>query len=181
MTVTEFIAKWRRVDLKERSASQQHVLDLCALVGHQPPAEADPTGVDFCFEKGASKASGGEGWADVWKRGHFAWEYKGKLANLTAAYQQLLQYKDALDTARYVRLVPVDEKAGLALQKRTLTNLYTERPTWLANAHRTLDDAVFAAYGWPPSPTDDELLAKLLELNLAMSSAGASGSATTAV
>jgi len=97
MTVTEFIAKWRRVDLKERSASQQHFLDLCALVGHPPPAEADPTGIDFCFEKGAGKASGGEGWADVWKRGHFAWEYKGKLANLSAAYQQLLQYKDALD------------------------------------------------------------------------------------
>jgi hypothetical protein len=97
MTITEFIAKWRRVDLTERSASQQHFLDLCALVGQPPPAAADPTGTEFCFEKGASKAGGGEGWADVWKRGHFAWEYKGKLANLTTAYQQLLQYKDALD------------------------------------------------------------------------------------
>jgi type II restriction/modification system DNA methylase subunit YeeA len=97
MTITEFIAKWRRVDLTERSASQQHFLDICALVGQPPPAAADPTGTEFCFEKGASKAGGGEGWADVWKRGHFAWEYKGKLANLTTAYQQLLQYKDALD------------------------------------------------------------------------------------
>jgi hypothetical protein len=97
MTITEFIAKWRRVDLTERSASQQHFLDLCALVGQSPPAAADPTGADFCFEKGAGKAGGGEGWADVWKRGHFAWEYKGRLANLTTAYQQLLQYKDALD------------------------------------------------------------------------------------
>jgi type II restriction/modification system DNA methylase subunit YeeA len=97
MTITEFIAKWRRVDLTERSASQQHFLDICALVGQPPPAAADPTGMEFCFEKGASKAGGGEGWADVWKRGHFAWEYKGKLANLTTAYQQLLQYKDALD------------------------------------------------------------------------------------
>jgi hypothetical protein len=91
MTITEFIAKWRRVDLTERSASQQHFLDLCALVGQPPPAAADPTGTEFCFEKGASKAGGGEGWADVWKRGHFAWEYKGRLANLTTAYQQLLQ------------------------------------------------------------------------------------------
>jgi len=97
MTITAFIAKWRRVDLTERSASQQHFLDLCALVGQPPPAQADPTGVEFCFEKGAGKASGGEGWADVWKRGCFAWEYKGRLANLNAAYQQLLQYKDALD------------------------------------------------------------------------------------
>ena len=104
MTITEFIAKWRRVDLTERSASQQHFLDLCALVGQPPPAAADPTGTEFCFEKGAAKAGGGEGWADVWKRGHFAWEYKGRLANLTTAYQQLLQYKDALDPAKRSQL-----------------------------------------------------------------------------
>lgn len=52
------------------------------------------------------------------------------------------------------------------LAKRTLTNLYNERPTWLANAHRRLDEAVFAAYGWSPDLSDDEILAKLLELNL---------------
>jgi hypothetical protein len=84
---------------------------------------------------------------------------------------------DGIGTARYVRLVPLDDKAGQALKKRTLTNLYNERPTWLANAHRALDEAVFAAYGWSPSLTDDELLAKLLELNLAMSSVEASGAA----
>jgi type II restriction/modification system DNA methylase subunit YeeA len=77
--------------------------------------------------------------------------------------------KDGIGSARYVRLVPVDEKAAAALKKRTLTNLYNDRPTWLANAHKALDDAVFAAYGWPPSLTDDELLAKLLDLNLAQS------------
>jgi hypothetical protein len=77
--------------------------------------------------------------------------------------------KDGIGTARYVRLVPVDEKAAAALKKRTLTNLYNDRPAWLANAHKALDDAVFAAYGWPPSLTDDELLAKLLDLNLAQS------------
>jgi hypothetical protein len=76
---------------------------------------------------------------------------------------------DGIGTARYVRLVPIDDKAAAALKKRTLTNLYNDRPAWLANAHRTLDEAVFAAYGWPPSLTDDELLAKLLDLNLAQS------------
>ena len=76
---------------------------------------------------------------------------------------------DGIGTARYVRLVPVDEKAAAVLKKRTLTNLYNDRPAWLANAHRALDEAVFAAYGWPPSLTDDELLARLLELNLATS------------
>ena len=79
------------------------------------------------------------------------------------------QNSDGIGTARYVRLVPADDKAAAALKKRTLTNLYNERPAWLANAHRALDEAVFAAYGWQPSLTDDELLARLLELNLATS------------
>lgn len=51
------------------------------------------------------------------------------------------------------------------LKQRTLTNLYNARPTWLAEAHRKLDEAVFAAYGWPSSLTDAELLERLLALN----------------
>jgi type II restriction/modification system DNA methylase subunit YeeA len=51
------------------------------------------------------------------------------------------------------------------LKSRTLTKLYNERPTWLDNAHRALDQAVFAAYGWPyPLPTQ-QVLANLLALN----------------
>jgi hypothetical protein len=64
------------------------------------------------------------------------------------------------------RLVPKDAECAMKLKKRTLTNLYNERPAWLANAHRRLDEAVFAAYGWPADMSDDELLAKLLVLNL---------------
>ena len=52
------------------------------------------------------------------------------------------------------------------LKKRTLTNLYNQRPTWLDLAHRKLDEAVFAAYGWSPALTNDEILARLLVLNL---------------
>ena len=48
---------------------------------------------------------------------------------------------------------------------RTLTNLYNKRPSWLAEAHRKLDEAVFAAYGWPPSLSDSEILERLLALN----------------
>jgi hypothetical protein len=58
---------------------------------------------------------------------------------------------------------------GLALAdlaKRTLTNLYNQRPTWLANAHATLDAAVFAAYGWPSDLSHTEILERLLSLNL---------------
>src|SRR5664279_1348404 len=68
MTAEDFIAKWSKVDLTERSAAQAHFLDLCELVGHPKPQEADPKGEWFTFERGASKHGGGDGWADVWKR-----------------------------------------------------------------------------------------------------------------
>ncbi|MBI4028642.1 MAG: hypothetical protein HY360_26930 [Verrucomicrobia bacterium] len=82
--------------------------------------------------------------------------------------------------ARYPRLVPKDAPQGGGqadsaaklsptlgeLAKRTLTNLYNERPTWLANAHAKLDAAVFAAYGWGVDVDDRQILQKLLELNL---------------
>ena len=48
----------------------------------------------------------------------------------------------------------------------TLTNLYNARPTWLDLAHKRLDAAVFAVYGWQPDPSDEEILEKLLALNL---------------
>ena len=93
----EFVAKWRQTAVKERSGTQEHFIDLCRLVGHPTPVEDDPTGTRFTFEMGASKQRGGQGWADVYKRGFFAWEYKGKHANLDKAYQQLLQYREALE------------------------------------------------------------------------------------
>ena len=52
------------------------------------------------------------------------------------------------------------------LKKRTLTNLYNQRPTWLENAHSRLDSAVFAAYGWPQDIEDEAVLKNLLALNL---------------
>ena len=51
-------------------------------------------------------------------------------------------------------------------KKRTLTNLYNQRPTWLDLAHKRLDEAVFAAYGWKSDLSDEEILEKLLSLNL---------------
>jgi len=77
-SIAAFIAKWRASTLKERSAAQEHFIDLCRLLGVKTPAEEDPHGEWYCFEKGAKKTGGGDGWADVWKRGHFGWEYKGK-------------------------------------------------------------------------------------------------------
>jgi len=97
VTPEQFIAKWQRVTLTERSAAQSHFIDLCQLLGEPTPTEADPTGATYTFEKGASKATGGRGWADVWKKGAFGWEYKGPDKDLTAAYVQLKQYADALE------------------------------------------------------------------------------------
>ena len=97
MTPGEFIAKWRDSELKERSGSQEHFIDLCRMLGEPTPADADPVGDRYCFERGVRKDTGGDGWADVWKRHHFAWEYKGKHANLDAAFAQLRQYALALE------------------------------------------------------------------------------------
>jgi tRNA G26 N,N-dimethylase Trm1 len=74
---------------------------------------------------------------------------------------------------RYPRLVPADEVFAKKLKKRTLTNLYNERPTWLANAHRKLDEAVLAAYAhatgdpaWRADMSDEQVLEKVLALNV---------------
>lgn len=71
-----------------------------------------------------------------------------------------------IGTIRYPRLVPGDESCAAKLKKRTLTNLCNERPTWLTLAHKKLDTAVFTAYGWPATLSDEELLERLLKLNL---------------
>jgi hypothetical protein len=107
----EFVAKWRSTALKERSSSQEHFIDLCRLIGHPTPAEADPTGTWFAFEAGVSTQRGGQGWADVWKKGYFAWEYKtkGKHANLSKAYQQLLQYRESLHNPPLLIVSDIDQ------------------------------------------------------------------------
>jgi hypothetical protein len=63
------------------------------------------------------------------------------------------------------RLVPKNPTAAAVLAKRTLTNLYNERPAWLTNAHRQLDTAVAVAYGWEPTISNDEAMARLFGLN----------------
>lgn len=97
LTPAEFAHKWSGNARTERAASQEHFIDLCRMLRIPTPNEADPTGDFYAFEKGAGKTDGGDGFADVWKRGHFAWEYKGKHKDLSAAYKQLLQYREALD------------------------------------------------------------------------------------
>jgi len=64
-----------------------------------------------------------------------------------------------IGTVRYPRLVPKDEECAKQLAKRTLTNLYSTRPTWLDLAHQRLDAAVSTAHGWPADLPDGNPLA----------------------
>jgi hypothetical protein len=97
LSLPEFVARWQGSTLSERSAAQSHFIDLCNVLGQPTPAAADQTGAFYTFEKGVQKTSGGNGFADVWLRGHFAWEYKGKHKDLDAAYKQLLNYREDLE------------------------------------------------------------------------------------
>ncbi|MEZ4632953.1 MAG: type IIL restriction-modification enzyme MmeI [Deinococcales bacterium] len=97
MSPQDFVNKWRSSKLKEEAAAQPHFLDLCRLLGVDDPISSDPTGKSYTFEKHVKKVMGNKGFADVWKRGCFGWEYKGKGGNLEKAYLQLLTYKDDLE------------------------------------------------------------------------------------
>jgi hypothetical protein len=96
---------------------------------------------------------------------------------LVAARDHWLNPPDLIDRVPEIvagypdRLIPKNEAAAAILRRRTLTNLYNQRGTpeaaWLDNLHRTLDEAVGAAYGFPPDLPEAEILSRLLALNLA--------------
>lgn len=74
--------------------------------------------------------------------------------------------KNGIGTVRYPRFEPREADCAAKLKKRTLTNLYNEHPAWLDLAHKKLDAAVAAAYGWPVHLSDEQTLERLLALNL---------------
>ena len=73
---------------------------------------------------------------------------------------------DGQTRAAYPRLEPRDAECAAKLKKRSLTSLYNERPAWLDLAHKKLDAAVAAAYGWPAELSDEQILERVLALNL---------------
>lgn len=97
ITARDFVDRWGHSTLREQQAAQSHFNELCQLVGYKTPTQLDPEGTFFTFEEQVQKATGGKGRADVWYKGRFAWEYKGKHRDLDAAYNQLLAYKGDLD------------------------------------------------------------------------------------
>jgi len=93
MTPDEFIATWTKNDLTERAGAQAFIEDLCSLLDLEKPRDSDT----FCYEKGAIKDSGRRGWADVWKKDHFAWENKKPRSDLKKALAQLREYSGNLE------------------------------------------------------------------------------------
>lgn len=162
MTPETFIAKWRNSTRTERSASQEHFLDLCELLEVKKPQDEDPHGTFYTFEKSVLKLDAADPRAQA---------IAVAAKRLDEPRRNWLNPADLVKVVPEVvpgfpdRLLPVGAKAEAELKKRTLTNLYNQRPTWLDNAHRDLDAAVAAAYGWPADITDDDALARLLALN----------------
>ena len=164
MTPEAFIALWKDNKLTELDGAQAHFDDLCDLLGVEKPRDPD----NYCFDTApvAGQAS------------------PPCTANdIVVAARRLNELCEAwLNPAEWVDWVitPEEEKAGFPkrpvakpgheadLKKRTLTNLYNARPAWLDLANKQLDQAV-AAYSWPdytPEMPDDEILRRLLALNL---------------
>jgi type II restriction/modification system DNA methylase subunit YeeA len=119
MTPQEFIARWKDNDLTERAGAQAHFDDLCDLLGVEKPRKPG----EYQFEYGARKASGGDGWADVWKRDHFGWENKKPGRDLKAALKQLTDY--ALDLGNPKLLVVSDRER---IEIHTAFNGYPDEP-----------------------------------------------------
>lgn len=94
MTPAQFITVWQSNKLTERAGAQAHFDDLCELLGVEKPRDSN----NFCFERGAKKSGGGDGWADVWKRGFFAWENKKPGRDLDKALKQLTDYALQLES-----------------------------------------------------------------------------------
>lgn len=108
MTPAEFVMKYQQTALTERALAQSHFNDLCALLDEPTPTAADPKGEWYAFERGATKTDGRRGWADVWKKGYFGWEYKRRGADLKAALVQLQQYALALENPPLLIVCNID-------------------------------------------------------------------------
>jgi len=180
MTFAEFKKKWSRYQGKETSAYQEHFSDLCRVLGEKTPNEADPSGTDFfCYQKRVVKdaelfdietpdASEPEerGFADVWKKGCFGWEYKGKKKNLDAAYKQLQRYREALlnppllvvcDFDRYIIRTNFN---GAAQETHEFTNAEIDRPENLRVLRSLFTDPDFLK----PQRTAAQVTEKVAEL-----------------
>lgn len=134
MTPAAFIKKWKKASLTERQAAQEHFIDLCSLFSHPTPTEDDPTGERFAFEKSTVKIGGGRGFADVWKKNHFAWEYKRRNGDLDDALHQLVRYAPALESPPLQVVCDIDRFRIHTAWTNTVPATYEIKLDDLANA-----------------------------------------------
>lgn len=184
MTPAEFQRKWSRYKGKESSAYQEHFNDLCHLLGQPTPVEADPSGTEtFCFQKRVVKdaelfeietpdmpAPNERGFADVWKKGCFAWEYKGKKKNLDEAYKQLLRYRESLlnppllvvcDFDRYIVRTNFN---GTVQEVHDFTNEELDRPEHLRILRALFTDPEFLKPQRTTAQVTKDLAGKIAEI-----------------
>ena len=165
MTPAEFKLKWAKFSGKESAAYQEHFSDICRMLGVPTPLQADPSGNDFfCFQKrvmkdaelfvvretGEEEADPEErGFADVWKKGCFCWEYKGKKKNLDEAYKQLLRYRESLlnppllVVCDFDRFIIRTNFNGTVQETYEFTNAEIDRPENLRTLRAVYDDPDF--------------------------------------
>jgi hypothetical protein len=181
MTPAEFKKKWSRFQGKETSAYQGHFDDLCRLLGQPTPAEADPSGADFfCYQKRVVKDAElfdlqtpdtseptERGFADVWKKGCFAWEYKGKKKNLDEAYKQLLRYRESLlnppllvvcDFDRYIIKTNFN---GTVQEVHEFTNKQIDDPKFLKLLRNVFTDPAYLRPSKTTAAVTEELAEKI--------------------
>jgi len=129
MHAQEFIGKWQpggaAHGLNERAGAQAHFIDLCRLLGVPEPADPE----NYCFERGVTKTGSAhrrtDGFADVWLRGHFAWEYKTPGANLEGALRQLMMYA-----------LPLESPPLLVVSDRQVIEVHTHFTGTPSECHR---------------------------------------------
>ena len=163
LDILNFVRKWQQSSLTERSGYQDHFRDLCDALGVPRPNEHDTDGSSYTFEKNVTKTgTDDKGFADVWKRGWFAWEYKSKGGDLKAAYKQVNQYHEALENPRC-------SSSATSTASKSTRNLKTCRRASTNSRSKTCSTPATR----PPAPS-------LLLKSSATSSATSTSSALTA-
>ena len=188
MTVAEFKKKWALYQGKESAAYQEHFNDLCRILGQPTPVEADPSGNDsFCFQKRVVKDAelfdlehpdSGDpterGFADVWRKDCFGWEYKGKKKNLGEAYRQLQRYREALlnppllvvcDFDRYIIRTNFN---GTVCEPHAFTNDQIDRPEILALLRHAFFDPEFLKPQRTTAQVTEKVAGQMAEVALSL-------------
>jgi type II restriction/modification system DNA methylase subunit YeeA len=177
LTPQQFAERWAKSTLSERSGSQQHFIDLCRMLGQPTPAEVDSEGTFYTFEKNVRKsggtpeeAAGGKGFADVWRKGRFAWEYKGKHRDLAAAYRQLQLYREDLENPPLLVVSDMDRYeihtnfTGTVKRVYSFTNAEIPKPENLEILRALFEDPDALRPGRTSESVTEEVAAKFAQI-----------------